>query len=54
MYNDWLARGIITQEEYSTQIAFRKDYDTKFEKLMKERNEYEQSMQEKRKKRRLR
>lgn len=54
MYNDWLARGIITQEQYSTQMAFRKDYDTKFEKLMKERNEYEQSMQEKRKKRRLR
>ena len=54
MYNDWLKRGIITQEEYSTQMAFRKDYDTKFEKLMKERNEYEASMQSKRKKRRLR
>lgn len=54
MYNDWLARGIITQEEYSSQMAFRKVYDTKFEKLMKERNEYEASMQSKRKKRRLR
>lgn len=54
MYNDWLARGIITPEEYSSQMAFRKVYDTKFEKLMKERNEYEASMQSKRKKRRLR
>ena len=54
MYNDWLARGIITPEEYSSQMAFRKVYDTKFEKLMKERNEYEKTMQEKRKKRRLR
>ncbi len=54
MYNDWLARGIITKAQYKNQMAFRKDYDTKFEKLMKERNEYEQSMQEKRKKRRLR
>ena len=54
MYNDWLKRGIITPEEYNSQMAFRKDYDTKFEKLMKERNEYEQSMRIKRKRRRLR
>ena len=54
MYKDWLKRGIITQEEYESALAFKRDYDTKFEKLMKKRNEYEQSMQSKRRKRRLR
>ena len=54
MYKDWLDRGIITKEEYESAVAFKQDYDTKFEKLMKKRNEYEQSMQAKRKKRRLR
>ena len=54
MYKDWLKRGIITQEEYESALAFKRDYDTKFEKLMKKRNDYEQSMQSKRKKRRLR
>ena len=54
MYKDWLDRGIITKDEYESAVAFKQDYDTKFEKLMKKRNEYEQSMQAKRKKRRLR
>lgn len=54
IYDDWLERGIIDKEEYESLQAFRKDYDTKFEALMKRRNEYEQSMQSKRKKRRLR
>ena len=54
MYKDWLDRGIITKSEYESAVAFKRDYDTKFEKLMKKRNEYEQSMQAKRKKRRLR
>ena len=48
MYRDWLKRGIITQEEYNTQIDFRKDYDSKFEKLMEKRNEHEASMSKKR------
>ena len=34
MYRDWLQRGIITPEEYNSQMAFREAYDTKFEKLM--------------------
>ena len=54
MYKDWLKRGIITQEEYESALAFKRDYDTKFEKLMEKRNEYEQSMQAKRKRRILR
>ena len=54
MYKDWLDRGIITKEEYESAVAFKQDYDTKFEKLMEKRNEYEQSMQAKRKRRRLR
>ena len=54
MYKDWLDRGIISKDEYQSAVAFKQDYDTKFEKLMKKRNEYEQSMQAKRKKRRLR
>ena len=54
MYKDWLDRGIITKEEYESAVAFKQDYDTKFEKLMEKRNEYERSMQAKRKKRRLR
>ena len=54
MYKDWLGRGIISKDEYQSAVAFKQDYDTKFEKLMKKRNEYEQSMQAKRKKRRLR
>ena len=54
MYKDWLDRGIISKDEYESAVAFKRDYDTKFEKLMKKRNEYEQSMLAKRKKRRLR
>ena len=54
MYKNWLERGIISKSEYQSATAFKHDYDTKFEKLMKKRNEYEQSMQAKRKKRRLR
>ena len=54
MYKNWLERGIISKSEYESALAFKRDYDTKFEKLMKKRNEYEQSMQSKRKKRRLR
>ena len=53
MYKDWLARGIITKEEYQSQQVFRKQFDTKFEKLMEKRNEYELSMAKKRKARRL-
>lgn len=54
MYKDWMDRGIISKDEYQSATAFKRDYDTKFEKLMKKRNEYEASMQSKRKKRRLR
>ena len=54
MYKDWLDRGIISKDEYQSAVAFKQDYDTKFEKLMEKRNEYERSMQAKRKKRRLR
>ena len=53
MYKNWLERGIISKSEYQSATAFKRDYDTKFEKLMKKRNEYEKTMQEKRKKRRL-
>ena len=53
MYKDWLDRGIISKEEYQSAVAFKQDYDTKFEKLMEKRNKYEQSMQSKRKARRL-
>lgn len=53
MYRDWLDRGIITKSEYQSAVAFKRDYDTKFEKLMEKRNEYELSMQAKRKARRL-
>ena len=51
MYKDWLARGIITKEEYQSQQVFRKQFDTKFEKLMEKRNEYELSMAKKRRER---
>ncbi|WP_273478647.1 minor capsid protein [Ignavigranum ruoffiae] len=54
MYRSWLDRGIIDQAEYRNLEEFRKDYDNKFEVLMEKRNRYELSMQEKRKKRRLR
>ena len=54
MYKNWLDRGIISKEEYQSATAFKEDYDSKFESLMKKRNEYEQSMQAKRKRRRLR
>ena len=54
MYANWLDRGIISKSEYESALAFKRDYDAKFEKLMKKRNEYERSMQAKRKKRRLR
>ena len=54
MYKNWLDRGIISKDEYQSATAFKRDYDAKFEKLMKKRNEYEKSMQAKRKKRRLR
>lgn len=54
MYKDWLDRGIISKSEYQSAVAFKQDFDTKFEKLMEKRNEYEQSMQAKRKVRRLR
>ena len=53
MYKNWLDRGIISKSEYQSATAFKQDYDTEFEKLMKKRNEYEKTMQEKRKKRRL-
>ena len=53
MYKNWLERGIISKSEYQSATAFKRDYDAKFEKLMKKRNEYEKTMQEKRKKRRL-
>ena len=53
MYANWLDRGIISKDEYQSATAFKRDYDAKFEKLMKKRNEYEKTMQEKRKKRRL-
>ena len=53
MYKNWLERGIISKSEYESALAFKRDYDAKFEKLMKKRNEYEKTMQEKRKKRRL-
>ena len=53
MYKNWLDRGIISKEEYQSATAFKKDYDREFESLMKKRNEYEKTMQEKRKKRRL-
>lgn len=53
MYDDWLKAGIIDKEEYQSATAFKKDYDRKFEALMKKRNKYEQSMQSKRKARRL-
>ena len=51
MYKNWLERGIISKSEYQSATAFKKDYDREFESLMKKRNEYEKSMQEKRKKR---
>ena len=54
MYANWLERGIISKSEYQSATAFKRDYDTKFEKLMEKRNKYEQSMQAKRKARRLR
>lgn len=53
MYKDWLDRGIISKDEYQSATAFKRDYDTKFERLMEKRNKYEQSMQSKRKARRL-
>ena len=53
MYDNWLKAGIINKEEYQSAVAFKRDYDTKFEKLMEKRNKYEQSMQSKRKARRL-
>ena len=53
MYKDWLEKGIISKEEYQSATAFKRDYDTKFEKLMEKRNKHEQSMQSKRKARRL-
>ena len=53
MYKNWLDRGIISKEEYRSATAFKEDYDSEFESLMKKRNEYEKTMQEKRKKRRL-
>lgn len=53
MYKNWLERGIISKEEYQSSLEFKKSYDSEFEKLMKIRNDYEKSMQEKRKKRRL-
>lgn len=53
MYKNWLERGVISKSEYQSATAFKRDYDAKFEKLMKKRNEYEKTMQEKRKKRRL-
>lgn len=54
MYDDWLKRGIITKSEYESAVAFKKDFDTKFEVLMEQRNKYELSMQSKRRARRLR
>ena len=54
MYDDWLKAGIINKEEYQSALSFKKDYDNEFEVLMKKRNEYERSMQAKRKTRRLR
>ena len=53
MYANWLERGIISKSEYQSATAFKRDYDTKFEKLMEKRNKHEQSMQSKRKARRL-
>ena len=53
MYDDWLKAGIINKDEYQSAVAFKRDYDTKFEKLMEKRNKHEQSMQSKRKARRL-
>ena len=53
MYKNWLERGIVSKSEYQSATAFKRDYDTKFEKLMEKRNKYEQSMQSKRKARRL-
>lgn len=53
MYQNWLDRGIISKEEYQSAVAFKRDYDAKFEKLMEKRNKYERSMQSKRKARRL-
>ena len=53
MYKNWLERGVISKSEYQSATAFKRDYDAKFEKLMEKRNEYEKTMQEKRKKRRL-
>ena len=53
MYDNWLKAGIIDKDEYQSATAFKKDYDDKFEKLMEKRNKYEQSMQSKRKARRL-
>lgn len=53
MYDDWLKAGIIDKDEYQSATAFKKDYDSEFEALMKKRNKYEQSMQSKRKQRRL-
>lgn len=53
MYANWLERGIISKSEYQSATAFKRDYDAKFEKLMEKRNKYEQSMQSKRKARRL-
>lgn len=53
MYDDWLKAGIIDKDEYQSALSFKKDYDSEFESLMKKRNKYEQSMQSKRKQRRL-
>lgn len=52
MYDNWLERGIISKKEYASLKDFRKDYNTKFEKLMEEHNKYEASMQKKRAERR--
>ena len=51
MYKNWLDAGIISKKEYRSSLEFKKSYDSEFEKLMKVRNDYEKSMQEKRKKR---
>ena len=53
MYDDWLKAGIIDKDEYQSALSFKKDYDSEFEALMKKRNKYEESMQSKRKQRRL-
>ena len=53
MYDDWLRRGIISKKEYQSLDAFKKDYDKKFDFLMKLKIQHEKLMQEKRKARRL-